>query len=52
VRARGGKTIAESSDTAIISGMPNAAVKSGAVIDVLPLHDIGAAIRRLCVGGV
>lgn len=52
VRARGGKTIAESAETAIISGMPNAAVKSGAVMDVLPLHDIAPAIRRFCVGGV
>ena len=52
VRARGGKTIAESTETAIISGMPNAAVKSGAVMDVLALHDIALAIRRLCVGGV
>ena len=52
VRARGGKTIAESTETAIISGMPNAAVKSGAVMDVLALHDIAPAIRRLCVGGV
>jgi two-component system chemotaxis response regulator CheB len=52
VRGRGGKTIAESAETAIIYGMPNAAVKSGAVIDVLPLHDIAPAIRRLCVGGV
>ena len=52
VRARGGKTIAESAETAIISGMPNAAVKSGAVMDVLPLHDIAPAIRRFCAGGV
>ena len=52
VRGRGGKTIAESPETAIIFGMPNAAVKSGAVMEVLPLHDIAPAIRRLCVGGV
>lgn len=52
VRARGGKTIAESTETAIISGMPNAAVKSGAVMDVLPLHEIAPAIRRWCVGGL
>ncbi|GAC1435628.1 MAG: chemotaxis response regulator protein-glutamate methylesterase [Thermoanaerobaculia bacterium] len=52
VRARGGKTIAESAETAVIDGMPNAAVKSGAVAEVLPLGAIASAIRRLCVGGV
>jgi two-component system, chemotaxis family, protein-glutamate methylesterase/glutaminase len=52
VRSRGGKTIAESSETAIISGMPNAAVKTGAVMEILPLHDIAPAIRRFCVSGV
>ena len=52
VRRRGGKTIAESPETAIISGMPNAAVKTGAVMEVLALHDIAPAIRRLCVSGV
>jgi len=52
VRSRGGKTIAESSETAIISGMPNAAVKTGAVMEILALHDIASAIRRFCVSGV
>jgi two-component system chemotaxis response regulator CheB len=49
VRERGGKTIAESSDTAIIFGMPNEAIKTGAVDQVLPLNQIAAAIERLCV---
>ena len=48
---RGGKTIAESSLTAIISGMPTAAVKTGAVDEVVALSDIAHVIRRLCVGG-
>lgn len=52
VHARGGRTIAESSETAIISGMPGAAVRSGAVDVVLPLGDIAPAIRKLCVGEV
>jgi two-component system chemotaxis response regulator CheB len=47
VRERGGKTIAESSDTAIIFGMPNEAIKTGAVDQILPLSDIPAAIERL-----
>ena len=48
VRERGGKTIAESSDTAIIFGMPNQAIKTGAVDQVLPLNQIADAIERLC----
>jgi len=51
VRERGGKTIAESSETAIIFGMPNEAIKTGAVEQVLPLEDIAGAIERLCTGG-
>ncbi len=49
VRERGGKTIAESSDTAIIFGMPNQAIKTGAVDQVLPLNQIAGAIERLCM---
>lgn len=48
VRDRGGKTIAESPDTAIIFGMPNQAIKTGAVDQVLPLNEIAGAIERLC----
>jgi len=52
VHAKGGRTIAESSETAVISGMPGAAVRSGAVDVVLPLGEIAAAIRKLCIGEV
>src|SRR5437867_7348942 len=48
VRERGGKTIAESPDTAIIFGMPSQAIKTGAVDQVLPLNEIAGAIARLC----
>ena len=48
VHDRGGKTIAEAAETAIIFGMPSEAIKTGAVDEVLPLHQIPAAIRRLC----
>jgi two-component system chemotaxis response regulator CheB len=51
IKSRGGKTIAESSETAIIFGMPREAIKSGAVDEVLPLQEIPMAIRRLCSGG-
>jgi two-component system, chemotaxis family, protein-glutamate methylesterase/glutaminase len=51
VRKRGGKTIAESSETAIIAGMPSAAVRTGAIDQVLPLSEVAPAITRLCIGG-
>ena len=50
VRERGGRTIAESSQTAIIFGMPNEAIKTGCVDQVLALNDIPRAIERLCAG--
>jgi chemotaxis response regulator CheB len=30
--------------------MPGEAIKTGAVDDVLPLHEIPGAIRKLCTG--
>jgi two-component system chemotaxis response regulator CheB len=50
VKDRGGKTIAESSESAIIFGMPAEAIKTGAVDDVVALGRIPEAIRRLCTG--
>ncbi len=50
VRESGGRTIAESSDTAIIFGMPAEAIRTGAVEQVLPLGQIPDAIQRLCTG--
>lgn len=50
VHDRGGKTIAESSETAIIFGMPAEAIKTGGVDEVVALHAIPNAIRRLCTG--
>jgi len=50
VRDRGGRTIAESAQSAIIFGMPGEAIKTGAVEEVLPLTEIPNAIRRLCTG--
>ncbi len=49
LHARGARTIAESAETAIISGMPSAAIKTGAVDEVLPLAGIARAIRRICL---
>jgi two-component system chemotaxis response regulator CheB len=50
VRERGGRTIAESPQSAIIFGMPNEAIKTGCIDQVLPLADIPRAIQRLCAG--
>ncbi len=50
VRERGGRTIAESAETAIIFGMPNEAIKTGCVDQTLPLTGIAAALQRLCSG--
>ncbi len=50
VRERGGRTIAESAQTAIIFGMPNEAIKTGCVDQVLSLGEIPRAIHRLCAG--
>jgi len=50
VRERGGKTIAESAQTAIIFGMPNEAIKTGCIDQVLTLSEIPKAIHRMCMG--
>ena len=50
VRAKGGRTVAESAETAIIFGMPNEAIKTGAVEHVVPLGRIPEVIQRLCSG--
>jgi two-component system chemotaxis response regulator CheB len=51
VKGRGGRTIAESSQTAIIFGMPGEAIKTGCIESILPLQEIPNAIHRFCVGG-
>jgi two-component system, chemotaxis family, protein-glutamate methylesterase/glutaminase len=50
VKERGGRTIAESSESAIIFGMPSEAIKTGAVDDVVALQEMPDVIRRLCSG--
>jgi len=45
VSEAGGKVIAESEDTAVIFGMPQQAIRTGAVDQVLPLGDIATAIE-------
>jgi two-component system chemotaxis response regulator CheB len=50
VKERGGRTIAESEETAIIFGMPKEAIATGCVEQVLALGEIPGAIEKLCVG--
>ena len=50
VHERGGKTIAEAPESAIIFGMPAEAIKTGAVDEVAALPHIPEVIRRMCVG--
>lgn len=50
VKEGGGKTIAESADSAIIFGMPAEAIKTGAVEHILSLDQIPGAIQHLCMG--
>lgn len=47
VKAAGGLVIAESHETAVVNGMPGAAVKAGVVDKVLPLPEIAALLAAL-----
>ena len=43
----GGYTLVEDESTAVVYGMPKAAVELGAAHEILPLHKIGARINEL-----
>jgi two-component system chemotaxis response regulator CheB len=45
VKMSGGRIIAESESTAVIFGMPQQAIRSGAVDEILPLGEIAQAIQ-------
>jgi len=47
LKRAGGYTIAEDETTAVVYGMPAAAMKRGAVCESLPLHEIARRIREL-----
>jgi two-component system, chemotaxis family, protein-glutamate methylesterase/glutaminase len=47
IKTKGGYTIAESEQSAVVFGMPAEAIKAGAVEAVLPLSEIPAEIMRL-----
>ncbi len=48
IKEKGGITIAESDQTAIIFGMPQESIKAGIVDYILPLHEIADALSVLC----
>lgn len=47
LRDAGGRTIAESEETAVVWGMPGELVKAGGADDVLPVQDIAARLQML-----
>ena len=51
LRAVGGYTIAEHESTAVVYGMPKAAVDRGAACECLPLADIAPRVRELMTVG-
>ncbi len=46
VKQAGGRVIAESEETAVIYGMPKQVVNLGVADEILPLHEIPAAVQR------
>jgi two-component system chemotaxis response regulator CheB len=47
LRTRGGKTIAEAEETAIVWGMPGELVRAGGADWVVPLPNIAARLQKL-----
>ena len=47
IRRAGGSVLVESEDTAVVYGMPGAAVRAGVASKVLPLHAIADAVAAL-----
>lgn len=52
IKQRGGSTIAESEETAVVFGMPQEAILEGAVDVVAPLHAIAEHIAKHVTAGV
>lgn len=50
LKQAGGRVIVESPDTAVVPGMPGAAIANGAAHDVLRREDLSAAIRSWAAG--
>ncbi|MFY9488547.1 MAG: chemotaxis-specific protein-glutamate methyltransferase CheB [Solirubrobacterales bacterium] len=50
VREAGGIVLAEAAETTTVNGMPKAVIDAGLADDVLPIHEIGAALREAAGG--
>jgi two-component system chemotaxis response regulator CheB len=48
LKAAGARTISQDEATSVVFGMPCEAIKLGGVDQVLPLHDISAAVMKSC----
>ncbi len=51
IRQAGGHTVAQDEESSVVWGMPGAAVKRGAVENIMPLDRIAMEIRRTVRGG-
>lgn len=51
MRSAGGQVICQDADSAVVNGMPGAAVAAGAATEVLPLDKIGQRVARLLAVG-
>lgn len=47
VKEAGGSVVAESEETAVVFGMPGQAIRAGIVDEVVPLHEMAAAVARV-----
>lgn len=52
IKEKGGYVIAESEETSIVFGMPESAIATGVVDEVVPLYDIGEKIVKGCITGL
>ncbi len=51
IKSKGGYTIAESEETAVVFGMPGEAISTGAVDQILPLYDIPGELVKIVKRG-
>jgi two-component system chemotaxis response regulator CheB len=49
IKARGGVVLAESAETAVIYGMPRALAEAALADRMVPIEDMAAAIRQVCL---
>ncbi|MDH5203625.1 MAG: CheB methylesterase domain-containing protein, partial [Nitrospirota bacterium] len=47
IKERGGYTIAESEDTAVVFGMPSEVINKGAAMKILPISEIPVELVRI-----